>query len=473
MNHQKGGLFMLRVSDKGFRKLISENMPESDVVELPRIVIIGGGFAGLQVARNLKSLPAHITVIDRTNHHLFQPLLYQVATATLSPGEISAPIRYVLRDQRNTQVLMAEVTGIDTQARHVLMHNQILPYDYLVIATGSHEHYFAHPEWQALAPGLKSLEDARTIRQKILLAFEMAELESDPLRRQELLTFVIIGAGPTGVELAGDLADVAHKALKKEYHQADLSQTHIVLIERGSRILTNYPEHLAHHAHNKLQGLGVDIRTGVSVTSIDEQGVTVADQYIRTHNVFWTAGIKASPAASWLGVASDRIGRVLVEPDFSVPGYPDIFVIGDTAHYEQNGKPLPGIAPVAMQEGRYMAYLLKKRLVPAKKSQAINAFHYHDKGNIATIGRAYTVVQIGRLEMAGWLAWLFGLMVHLFYLIGFGNRILVMLQWASAYLTFHRRVRIVSSDSRLTTVGKSNGQADHKAQAEDYVLINK
>ncbi len=407
----------------------------------PHVVIIGGGFGGLQTALHLGNAPVHVTVIDRTNHHLFQPLLYQVATATLSPGEISAPIRHVLHKQQHTDVMLAEVTGVDPEQQRVLLHNRSLHYDYLVIATGASENYFGHEEWRTFAPGLKSIEDAREIRQKILLAFEQAELESDPQLVQELLTFVVIGAGPTGVELAGDIAEVAHKVLKAEFRHIDPSMTRIILVEAGPRILPAFPEALAHSAEQKLRRLGVEVRTNAPASDINESGVVVHGERIATQTMFWTAGVLASPAAKWLHAEADRAGRVKVRANLSVPGHPNIFVIGDTASYIQNGKPLPGVAPVAMQQGRYIARLLAQR-VSGKNS--VGAFRYIDKGSLATIGRGFAIVKLGKLQLSGFLAWVIWMAVHIFYLIGFENRVLVMLQWAWAYLAFQRRVRLIT-----------------------------
>ncbi len=416
---------------------------------VPRIVIIGGGFGGLQAALHLGETPAHVTVIDRNNHHLFQPLLYQVATATLSPGEISAPIRHVLSHQKNTDVFMAEVTGIDTEQQHVLvhdqsMHNHVVPYDYLIIATGTHENYFGHDDWRAIAPGLKTIEDARSVRQKMLLAFEQAELEKDPERIRSLLTFVIVGAGPTGVELAGDMAEVTHRVLKQDFRHINPAMTRIILVEAGPRILATFSPRLARSAHRKLNKLGVEIHTGKPVTDINEYGVMIGEEHITSANVFWTAGVKATPVARWLDAEADRAGRVKVQKDLSVPNHPNIFVIGDVALSLNKGKPLPGVAPVAMQQGRYVAHLLTNRINHPQAQQAFPAFRYKDKGSLATVGRGFSIVQLGPLRLWGPVAWLLWLTIHIFYLITFENRLLVMLQWAWAYLAIQRRVRLIT-----------------------------
>jgi NADH dehydrogenase len=426
--------------------IVVNNQPPTNA---PHIVIIGGGFGGLQTALHLGDTAAHVTVIDRNNHHLFQPLLYQVATATLSPGEISAPIRHILSHQKNTDVFMAEVTGVDTEHQHVLvhdqaMHDQTIPYDYLVIATGTHENYFGHDEWRMVAPGLKTIEDARAVRQKMLLAFEEAELEQDPERVRALLTFVIVGAGPTGVELAGDMAEVAHRVLKKDFRHIHPEMTRIILVEAGPRILAPFPPMLAQSAHRKLRQLGVEIYLGKAVTDIDKHGVTIGEDHITSENVFWTAGVLATPVAHWLDAEADRAGRVKVLPNLSVPNHPNIFVIGDVAACTYKGKQLPGVAPVAMQQGRYVARLLTSKIANPQPQRPFPAFRYTDKGSLATVGRGFSIIQLGPLKLYGLIAWVLWLTIHIFYLITFENRILVMLQWAWAYLAVQRRVRLIT-----------------------------
>ena len=387
----------------------SERISDLVVSSRPRVVIVGAGFGGLKAAQRLKNAPVLVTVLDRTNHHLFQPLLYQVATATLSPGQITAPIRHVLKHQRNTTVMLDEVTGVDTRNKLVHTQNQDIPYDYLILATGSHENYFKHDQWREYAPGLKTIEDARTIRHKILLAFETAERIRDPERVQELLTFVIVGAGPTGVELAGAIGEMARGVLSKEFRHIDPSMARIILVEAYPRILMTFPTSLAHKASNELQRLGVEIRSATMVTAIDEHGVVANGERIATQHVFWTAGVLASPAAEWLGVEPDKAGRVPVGSDLSVPGLDGIYVIGDTAAYMQNGRLLPGVAPVAMQEGAFVARQIayKARLQRGETKEQIKqippcVFHYVDKGNLTTVGRGFALLHLGEFNLWGW-----------------------------------------------------------------------
>ncbi|HZO89668.1 MAG TPA: NAD(P)/FAD-dependent oxidoreductase [Chthonomonadaceae bacterium] len=412
----------------------------------PQVVIVGGGFGGLQAARALRNAPVQVTVVDRTNHHLFQPLLYQVATAGLSPADIAAPIRHILRGQRNAEVLMAEVIGVDTQQRRVLLHDNWLPYDYLVLATGARESYFGHEEWAQWATSLKSIPDATDLRSKILQAFEAAELETDPEERAALLTFVLVGAGPTGVEMAGAIAELARKSLAGEFQRFDPRSARILLLEAGPRILAAFTENLAHKAHEALTRMGVEVRTNSAVECVDEQGVIVKGERIASRTVIWTAGVVASAAGKWLDVEVDRAGRVKVAPDLSVPAHPEVFVIGDTASLFQDGKPLPGVAPVAMQQGRYVASVIRSRVTGRPTPPP---FHYHDKGNVATVGRSFAIVEAGRARLSGFLAWLLWLIIHIFYLIGFRNRLLVLFEWAWAYFTFQRGARLITRESPL------------------------
>ncbi|MBA2392658.1 MAG: NAD(P)/FAD-dependent oxidoreductase [Ktedonobacteraceae bacterium] len=409
-------------------------------ISLPSIVIIGAGFGGLQAARALGNAPVKVTVIDRTNHHLFQPLLYQVATAALSPADISAPVRHVLRNQKNTNVILAEVAGIDVANKHVLMHDKSLSYDYLIIATGARENYFGHDEWRSLAPGLKSIEDATTIRRKVLLSFELAEQESDPERVKELLTFIVVGAGATGVELAGAIAEISHKALAADFRHIDPKQARILLIEAGPRILPAFPEALSRKAHRELVKMGVEVQVGLAVSNIDTSGVTAAGEHIGSQTVIWTAGVQASQAGQWLGNETDRAGRVKVSEYLTIPDHPEVFVIGDTALNMQDGRPLPGVAPVAMQQGRYTAATIKQRIT----GKPVLPFRYHDKGSMATVGRSFAIVKLGPLQISGFPAWVTWMAVHIMYLIGFQNRLLVMMQWAWAFLTFQRRARLIT-----------------------------
>jgi len=411
----------------------------------PHVVIVGAGFGGLRVAQALGNAPVEVTMIDRNNHHLFQPLLYWVATAGLSPADISSPIRHVLRKQKNTSVVMAEVTGVDIQGQRVLMSDREIPYDYLVLATGSQDNYFGHPEWSASAPGLKSIVEATAIRSRILRAFEVAEIEPDPEKVRELLTFVLVGAGPTGVEMAGAIAELAHKALARDFRHIDPTSTRVILVEAAPHILNTFPEKLARKAHSALNRLGVEIRTGVPVEHIDADGVTLDGQHIASKTVIWCAGVAASPAGKWLGVEVDRGGRVKVNADLTVPGHPNIFVIGDTASLMQQGKPLPGVAPVAMQQGQHVAKLIKQHLASGEPAQP---FHYIDKGNLATVGRSYAIVALKGWRMTGLLAWMLWLVVHIYYLIGFRNRLVTIIQWAWTYFTYNRGARLITANNK-------------------------
>jgi NADH:ubiquinone reductase (H+-translocating) len=410
----------------------------------PRVVIIGAGFGGMQVAHALCNAPVQVTVIDRNNHHLFQPLLYQVATAGLSPADISAPIRHILRKQKNTSVVMAEVTGIDRVEQRVIMHDRSLPYDYLIIATGAGHSYFGHDEWEPFAPGLKTIVDATAIRRKVLLAFEAAEIETDPEKLKSLLTFVLVGAGPTGVEMAGAIAELAHKALATDFRNIDPRSARIILVEASPRILSAFPERLANAAQKSLNHLRVEVRTKSVVEHIDNEGVTIAGQHLAAKTVIWTAGVAASPAGKWLDAEVDRAGRVNVLSDLSVPQYPNIFVIGDTAALMRDGKPLPGVAPVAMQEGRYVASVIRAHI---SSEEHTSPFHYINKGNLATVGRSSGIADFGRLHISGFPGWILWLAVHIMYLIGFRNRFVVLFQWAWAYITFQRGARLITFDA--------------------------
>jgi NADH dehydrogenase len=427
---------------------IPESIPGQAVALQPRVVIVGAGFGGLHAAQALKNAPVQVTVIDRRNHHLFQPLLYQVATAGLSPADISAPIRSILKGQTNTSVVLAEVTGIDVQEQRVIMHDKSIPYDYLIVATGARHSYFGHDEWEAYAPGLKTIPDATAIRRQILLAFESAEIEPDLEKRRALLTFVLVGAGPTGVEMAGAIAELAHKALASDFRNIDPASARIILVEAMPRILGAFPESLAQRTQKALNRLGVEVRTHSAVEAINEDGVAIGGNLLPTKTVIWTAGVTASLAGKWLGAEVDRAGRVKVLDDLTLPGHPNIFVIGDTASLMQNGKPLPGVAPVAMQEGRYVAALIKQEL---KGDTQHKPFHYFNKGNVATVGRSYGIVDLGWIRLSGFLAWLTWLAIHIFYLIGFRNRFLVMFQWAWAYLTYQRGARLIIYENEPDT----------------------
>jgi NADH:quinone reductase (non-electrogenic) len=419
-----------------------------------RVVILGGGFGGLYAAKALRKAPVALTVLDRRNFHLFQPLLYQVATGSLSPGEIASPLRAVLRRQQNTQVLLGEATDLDAERHSVILDSGELEYDTLIVATGSTDSYFGHDDWERIAPGLKSIEEATEIRHKILYAFEAAEREHDPEIRREWLTFVLVGGGPTGVELAGALGEIAHDTLRRDFRSIRPEEAVILLVEGGPRVLPAYPEDLSRKAETSLKRLGVTVRTNALVTAIEATGVTVkistGAERIATRTVIWSAGVQASPFGRTLqrraGAQLDRAGRVMVNPDCSVPGHPEIFVIGDLAHLEQEGQLLPGVAQVAMQQGGYVARLIEKRL----RGETAAPFRYFDKGNLAVIGRAAAVAQIGPLHMSGLLAWLTWLFVHLMYLVEFSNRVLVFVHWGFLYLTFDRGARLITGGDPLS-----------------------
>lgn len=412
----------------------------ADDARLPHVVVLGGGFGGLWATRALASAPVRITLVDRTNHHLFQPLLYQVATAGLSAPDIAAPLRHILRKQRNVTVHMDEARSIDLPARRVTLAGGELAYDYLLVATGATHAYFGHDDWAAHAPGLKTLEDALAIRSRVLSAFEAAEREDDPSRRQAWLDFVVIGGGPTGVELAGTLAEIARHTLPREFRRADVRNARIHLVEAGPRVLSSMPDDLSEKTRRQLQRLGVQVHTGDAVTAIDADGIELGGRRLASRTVLWAAGVAASPLGKQLGLATDRAGRVPVAPDLSLPGHPEVFVVGDLASVTQDGKPVPGVAPAAKQMGAHAAGVIRDRLrgAPGK------AFRYRDYGNLATIGRMAAVVHFGRLKLSGLLAWWFWLVAHLFFLIGFRNRIIVLTNWAWSYWTYQRHARIIA-----------------------------
>ncbi|MGH7576409.1 MAG: NAD(P)/FAD-dependent oxidoreductase [Longimicrobiales bacterium] len=405
-------------------------------------MIIGGGFGGLYCAQRLKHVGVRITLVDASNFHLFQPLLYQVATASLSPADIASPIRTVLRRQRNVEVWMGRAVEIDTERRIVHLEDGALVYDYLIVAAGATHAYFGHPEWAALAPGLKSIDDALEIRRRFLVAFEVAEREADPVARERELTFVIVGAGPTGVELAGAMAEIARTVMPNDFRFIDTKTAHIVLLEGSPHVLPTYPKELSEKTRRKLVKLGVDVRTNAMVTDIQRDSVRVGDMDIPAGNVFWAAGVAASPLGAKLGVKTDRAGRVIVEPDCSIAGHPEVFAIGDLALQQKDGKPVPGVAQGAMQMGRHAGEMIANDIAGAPR----RPFRYHDKGSLATIGRAAAVADLGRIKLIGFLAWLVWAFVHIFYLIGFRNRVLVMLQWAWAWATFTRGIRLITGN---------------------------
>ena len=408
----------------------------------PHVVIIGGGFAGLSASRVLRNRNCRVTLLDRRNHHVFQPLLYQVATATLSPGDIAAPIRWILRRARNVRVLLAEASRIDVASRRVqLSDGEKISYDFLIVGTGSSHTYFGHDEWESYAQGLKTLEDALEVRRRLLLAFERAERETDPARQRELLTFVLVGGGPTGVELAGTLAEIARQTLRDEFRSIDTSAARIVLVEAGPTILATFPDSLRTAAREALTGLRVEVRENVAVTGIDEHGVWLGAERLEAGTVLWAAGVAASPLVQTLGAPLDRVGRVIVEPDLSIPGHPEVFVVGDAAVFSyQTGQPLPGVAQVAMQQAAHAA----RNILSTLAGRPRTPFTYHDFGNMAIIGRRSAIADLRGWRFSGTIAWLMWLFLHIFKLIGFRNRVSVMLQWALAYVTFQRSVRLIT-----------------------------
>lgn len=415
-----------------------------------RVVIVGGGFGGLYAAKALgKSSDIEVTVVDKRNFHLFQPLLYQVATGKLSPGDISSPLRAILNHQRRVKVLMDTVTDVDPKQQYVKLKNDTLPYDTLVVATGVSHHYFGNEQWADTAPGLKTIEDALEMRRRIFLAFEAAEKESDPDKRRSWLTFIVVGGGPTGVELAGALAELAFKALKNDFQSIDTTETRILLLEGLDRVLPPYPPELSAKAAKSLEKLGVTVQTQTLVTNISDDQVTIRQgdktEQIQAKTILWAAGVKASAMGKVLaertGAELDRVGRVIVNLDLSLPGQPNIFVVGDLAHYaDQDGKPLPGIAPVAMQQGAYVAKLIQARL----KDKELSKFHYSDAGNLAVIGKNAAVVNLGWLKLSGFPAWLIWIFVHIYYLIEFDNKLLVMIQWFWSYFTRKGGARLIT-----------------------------
>lgn len=413
----------------------------SKLATIPHVVIVGAGFGGLEAAKALGKFPLRVTLIDQNNFHLFQPMLYQVATAGLAPSDIATPVREVMRKQENTDVLMARVVGIDEEQQRVLLEdNQTVHYDYLILATGATSNYFGHQEWARHAPGMKTLDEAMIVRRLVLSAFEAAEREPDEEKRQALLTFVLVGGGPTGVELAGAFAELARHALKGNFRHIQPTRARIVLVQGGQQVLKGFPVSLARKSEKKLEQMGVEVITGEHVEEVNGQGVKVKDRFIKTENVIWTAGVKASPAGTWLHAAVDHDGRVKVQPDLTVPGHNAIFVIGDTALVTRKGKPLPGLAPVAMQEGRYVASVIGDR-VAGKEHRT--PFHYFDKGTLATVGRSFGVVALGPLRFTGFFAWWIWLLVHILFLIGVRNRLIVFLQYAWSYITWQRGARVI------------------------------
>jgi NADH dehydrogenase len=433
------------------------------------VVIIGGGFGGLSAARALRRAPVQVTLIDRRNFHLFQPLLYQVATGALSPANIAAPLRAILERQRNCRVLLGEVQSIDVTSRQIQFNGDVIPYDTLIVAAGASHSYFDHPKWEPFAPGLKTVEDATEIRGRMLTAFELAEREPDPGRRRMLLTFVIVGGGPTGVEMAGAVAEISHHGLRHEFRAIDPHDAQILLVEAGERILSAYPSELSAKAAESLQRLGVIVRIKTLVTDVRPEHVELkvggTAERLPTRTVVWAAGVEASPLARLLaeatGASLDRAGRISVEPDLSLPDHPEILVIGDMANYShQTGQPLPGVAPVAVQQGRYAAKLIAARL----RARGLPPFHYHDRGSLATIGRAAAVADFGKLRFSGRLAWWLWLMIHLLNLVNFRNRLLVLVQWGWNYFTYDRAARLITGSKPKTVAADDSTAATGRSQ---------
>jgi NADH dehydrogenase len=419
-------------------------MTDRNPADRPHVLILGAGFAGLYAAKALRRAPVRVTVVDRRNHHLFQPMLYQVATAGLNPSDIASPIRSILRGSKNTEVLLAEASDVDVATRTVRFADGTTEsYDYLIVGTGAHHSYFGHDEWEPLAPGLKSLEDALEIRRRVLLAFERAERETDTVRRHALLTFVVVGGGPTGVEMAGAVAEIRRYALKRDFRHIDPTEATVLLLEGGPRLLPAYPPSLSNEAKRELRRLGVEVRTDTFVTDVRPGAVEAAGWVIPTRTVIWAAGNMASALLKTLDAPLDRVGRVIVEPDCSIPGHPEVFVLGDAAAFNhQEGGTLPGVCPVAIQEGEYVARTIRGDLAGRPR----RPFRYWDKGQLAVIGRGQAVADIWKLHFGGFIAWLAWIFVHIFFLIGFRNRVLVLLEWAWSYLTFSRGARLITGE---------------------------
>jgi NADH dehydrogenase len=427
----------------------------------PRVVIVGAGFGGLSLAKGLAGAPYDVTLIDRHNYHLFQPLLYQVATAVLSPADIAAPVRAILRGQKNVTVVLAEVSGVDIGARQVIAEGRRIPYDILVLATGAQHAYFGHDDWADFAPGLKTIDDATYLRRRILIAFERAEAETDAAERKRLLNFVVVGGGPTGVEMAGAIAELAKRALAADFRNIDPRSARVILVEGGPRLLPAIDPSLSEKALLSLERLGVEVRLDAMVTACSAEDVAIGDERIETRTIMWAAGVKASPAAEWLSVPADRVGRVKVLLDLSVPGNPEVFALGDTAiMLNESGEPLPGVAPVAKQQGDYLA----KLLIARARGDALPAFRYRDFGSLATIGRKHAVADFGKIHLSGFVAWLLWSVTHIYFLIGFRRRAIVALHWAWSYITFQRGTRLITGltgsrvrddlDRRRTSDGK-------------------
>ena len=418
---------------------------------MTRVVIVGGGFGGLAAAKALRKAPVVVRLIDRRNHHVFQPLLYQVATASLSPADISAPIRTVLRKQENAEVVMAEVRGVDVEKKHLLLDGGYIEYDYLILAAGATHAYFGHDEWAPIAPGLKTLEDATELRRRILLAFESAEYEGSPAARRAALTFGIVGGGPTGVELAGAIKEIAGQTLPEDYRHIDTRTTRVILFEAGDRILPTFPPSLSARAHRDLERMGVEVRLNSAVTDVTDEGIYVGDDFIPIRNVFWAAGVRANPLGASLGVPMDRAGRVIVNPDMSIPGHAEVFVIGDMAAAKSadTGKPVPGVAQGALQTGEFVGRIIEREVKGRATVAERPAFRYRDKGSMAIIGKAKAVADLGRIRLGGFIAWLIWGGIHIAFLIGFRNRVQVLLSWFWSWLLNARDARLITGPARI------------------------
>ena len=435
---------------------------------VPRVVIVGGGFGGLAAAKALRKANVEVVLIDRQNHHLFQPLLYQVATSVLSPGQIASPIRGILKRQRNTTVILGEVTGVDAGQRRVFVDSTdragvALEYDYLILAPGASHSYFGHDEFEPFAPGLKSLADAVSIRNRILQAFEQAEAEEDPTRHRDLLTFVLVGAGPTGVEMAGAMAELVRQSLRSEFRRIDPTSARIILVDAAKRVLGAFPETLALAATRRLEKLGVELRLGHGVDHIDADGASVAGEHIASKTVIWTAGVAPSPAGKWLETVTDHAGRVRVQPDLTISGHPEIFVVGDTASLDQDGRPLPGVAQVAMQQGRYAARLIRRRITG---QAALKPFRYFDKGTMAVVGKGFAVLHSGWVNLSGFLAWMAWAAVHLQFLGQSSLRVSVFVQWVWTYLTGQRGARLIVNHHGLVPPSALRETGMHDAASQ-------
>lgn len=446
----------------------SHRMNRSMTTNVPRIVIVGGGFGGIAAAKALRNTPAHLTVIDRNNHHVFQPLLYQVATSVLSPGQIACPIREVLRNQQNTTVILGEVTGVDKERLCVFVNSADregvrIDYDYLILATGVKHSYFGHNEFATYAPGLKTLADAVEIRNRILQAFELAEAEEDPAHHSDLLTFVLVGAGPTGVEMAAAIATLVRNTLRSDFRRIDPMSARIVLVDMSARVLGTFSEQLSDKAKKRLEKLGVEVRLGHGVDQIDQNGVIIAGEHIASKTVIWTAGVEPSPAGKWLNAATDRAGRVRVWNNLSVPGSPETFVIGDTASLDQNGKPLPGVAQVAMQQGRYVGRLIHQKILG---NAVAGPFHYNDRGSMAVVGKGFAVLQSGKIQLSGVVAWLAWALIHLRFLAQQSLRVSVFVQWMWTLVTGTRGARLIVNYHASALTEYAPGEQDLLKMAE-------